>query len=101
MSSQDTQSIEVIATFDEGQEFLYIKVPIINGYLSEPAVMAAAFAEIPAEQLPSLCKLSLQLFNIPSEAAAKELAPWIFCKDSPLHQGKLWLKQHAVQPAAA
>lgn len=87
--------IDVIATFDHApQMFFRIEVTGTPTEISEASVLYAIFMEITENLLPQLRKLSLCLLDMTSEEEARQIAPWLFCKDSPLYNGKLWLKQH-------
>jgi len=102
MTTTPTQQlclIEVIYTFDDDRDqgFEHIHVAAYNGELSEAAVLHAILSPLAIDELQALNKVSLCLMNIRSHEQALALAPWLYCKDSPLCNGKLWLKQHLFQ----
>jgi hypothetical protein len=95
MTPYTTVAIDVIATFEHApQMFFTVEVTGHPTEISEASVLYAIFMEITENLLPQLCKLSLCLMDVTSETEARQIAPWLFCKDSPLHNGKFWLKQH-------
>lgn len=91
-----TLTVEAIYSFtDSDQLFQQLEVPLTDAGVSEAALLRAALDWLPAELDSDLAKVSFCLFGIESEEHARNVAPWIFCSDSPLFNGKLWLKQHA------
>ena len=74
-------------------------VPVVDGELSEAAVLFALLKHLSAHERQRLLKVSL-CFVMGGEAG-KALAPWVHHQDSPLFNGKLWLKQHLCQQAGA
>ena len=103
---------QVIATFSEDvayineeterpdlscQDFALISVPLNEeGLASEAEVMFKLLSELSAHQRSVLAKVSLCLIGQTSQEAAEKIAPWLWCSDSPLNEGKLWLQQWKV-----
>jgi hypothetical protein len=86
---------EVILTYtDRDQDFVYIQLPLTDeGAIDEATVLLEILSSVDPQARAFLCKASLCL-RIPSDADIDVIAPWLHCKDSPLCNGKLWLKQH-------
>ena len=104
----ETVPVEAIFTFDKPmpaadietgeaclstQTMAHFTVPVEKGEISEAAVLFALLSELSANERQHLCKVSLA-FGL-TEEEGKTLAPWLDVTDSPLFNGKLWLKQHA------
>ena len=81
------------------QSMAHFTVPVVDGELSEAAVLFALLQQLSAHERQRLIKVSL-CFAMGGETG-KALAPWVNHQDSPLFNGKLWLKQHLCQQAGA
>ena len=100
--AQRTYAVEAIYTFadDRDQEFFDLTVDSNDrGEICEGTMLLALLQPLNAKQLQQLCKISTCIAIDGEEAAAAGVAPFLFDKDSPLHNGKLWLKQ--FNPAVA
>ena len=87
--------IEVIYTFDDIEQqidSLWIDLDD-TPVLTEARVLRALLEQLSETELDQLCKCSICV-QLPEDADVKTVAPWIFDKDSPLFNGKLWLKQY-------
>ena len=100
-------AVEAIFTFDaaiaardcetgepvlEHQALSRFSVPVEQGELSEAVVLFSLLSELSAAERQKLIKVSICLALGEEEATA--VAPWLTTPDSPLFNGKLWLKQH-------
>lgn len=79
------------------QTFSLLQVPVVDGQVSEASVLFAVLSDINAVERAQLAKVSLAFYVNPGEGSA--LMPWLDHKDSPLYEGKLWLRQHALTAA--
>jgi hypothetical protein len=101
--------VEAIYTFERDQPQIDIEtnkamlgnqslsrffVPVVDGEVSEAAVLFALLSDIDVHARQALCKVSLCFFG--EMAMLDRAMPWLEEPDSPLYQGKLWLRQHAV-----
>lgn len=86
---------DLILTYtDRDQEFALIQLPLSDeGAIDEATVLFEILSAVSPQARAFLCKVSLCL-HAPSDAKPGVVAPWLYCKDSPLYDGKLWLKQH-------
>jgi hypothetical protein len=77
------------------------------GSVQEAEVLHCLLTELTAAERDLLAKVSLCLLEPEAEdcaeaaAAAKRLCPWLWEKDSPLFEGKLWLRQHQARSQVA
>lgn len=77
-----TQDLRVFTVFLNG-----------DGEITEAETLFSLLSELSTAERAHLAKVSLCLMGT-SESDARQLAPWLWCKDSPLANGKLWLRQH-------
>ena len=87
-------TVEVIYSFDDLEQQiarLYFNLddtPI----LTEARVLRKMLDQLANNEIDQLRKCSICI-DIPVDADINTVAPWLFDKDSPLYNGKLWLKQ--------
>lgn len=75
------------------QDMRYVSVILDSkGQATEADVLFAVLSELSATERALLAKVSLCLMCC-TESEAKTIAPWLWHKDSPLYDGKLWLRQ--------
>lgn len=85
--------IEAIYSFRyTDQDFAEFTCPAPNGVLSEAVVLHHLMSALSFDQQCELSKVSIALRL--NEEDTRHAAPWLFHQDSPLADGKLWLKQH-------
>ena len=98
MTKPTDYRIEVIFSFDDlPQEFYNLdynsQEQYVPGQITEAELMVDILGCLSAEERGQLCKVSI---CVQGDEPLK-FAPWLLCKDSPLYNGKLWLKQHRYQ----
>lgn len=108
-ASIQTVELEFIATFDppvptidvedgepgmSSQDCRVVTVPIFGEEVSEATVLFSVLSSLSQLELERLVKLSLCFLD------EHVVAPWLDCEASPLHNGKLWLRQHKASEAA-
>ena len=90
--------IEVIFSFDDLPQDCYTLEYIsadqyVPGQVTEAEVMLDILGCLSVEERGQLCKVSI---CVQGDEPLK-FAPWLTCKNSPLYNGKLWLKQHRYE----
>ena len=98
MTKPTDYRIEVIFSFDDlPQEFYNLdynsQEQYVPGQITEAELMVDILGCLSAEERGQLCKVSI---CVQGDEPLK-FAPWLLCKDSPLYNGKLWLKQHRYE----
>lgn len=94
-----TTTAEVILTFtDRPQAFILIDFPCQDdGSLDEATALLTLLASLDDDERSELTKVSLCFLSIEDDAEARARFPWMFCRDSLLFNGKLYLKQHLFE----